>query len=353
MSEIPPEIPPVPPGMPAPAADVPAWHRPAPVLLDPVPSPRRIPLDGAMERAGFPPLVLAAAALVGALIATNVVGVLGAVVLVAGQVQDGAELDAGALMAQLVEEAGTFLTLNALGQLVGFALLGWAFARGSSSRPGLFLRWRAPEAGAVGLAVLGLIAITPVVQWLGGLTDTLPLPPWLQELENNNARIIEEALVGSGLSPLFLLAVMALTPALCEELLFRGYVHRQVERRLGPAWAVGLVGVVFGLYHLSPTKSLPLAVLGVWLGYLTWTTGSLWPAVVVHFLNNAFAVGAATYVERVHGGDLEALESAEMPLWAVGLGALGTLAVAWALRARRAHLAAAPPPPALPDPASP
>jgi membrane protease YdiL (CAAX protease family) len=194
-----------------------------------------------------------------------------------------------------------------------------------------------PTVAGVGLAVLGLVALTPVVQWLGGLTDTLPVPQWMEEMERQSAELIESALMGSGIGVPFLLLTMALTPAICEEVLFRGYVHRQVERRLGAVWAIGLVSVLFGIYHLQPTKALPLAVLGAWLGFVTWSTGSIIPAVVVHFLNNALAVGAAAYVQRRPGG-LEALESMDVPWWTVILGAAGTLVVGRALR--RSHAAA-------------
>jgi membrane protease YdiL (CAAX protease family) len=172
----------------------------------------------------------------------------------------------------------------------------------------------------------------------------------MEEMERQSAELIERALVGSGTNVPFLLATMALTPAVCEELLFRGYVHRQVERRLGPVWAVALVGVLFGLYHLQPTKALPLAVLGAWLGFVTWTSGSIVPAVVVHFLNNALAVGAGAYVQH-RGEGLEALESMEVPWWAVGAGALGTLAVGRALlRYHAASAAGTPTTPTAPPP---
>jgi membrane protease YdiL (CAAX protease family) len=257
------------------------------------------------------------------------------------EARQSGQVDAEAVMERLIADPGAFLLLNAVGQWLGFALLAVVFARGHSPRPGEYLRWRAPTPAGLGLAILGLIALTPVVQWLGGVTDTLPVPDWMAEMERQSTEMIEGALVGSGVGVPFLLATMALTPAVCEELLFRGYVHRQVERRLGPAWAIGLVSVLFGLYHLQPTKALPLAVLGAWLGYLTWTTGSIVPAVVVHFLNNALAVAAGAYIER-RGGDVEALESMSVPWWAVVAGIVGTLAAAWALRRKHAaHVALA------------
>jgi len=315
------------------------------VIVDLVPARREIALAGVLERGGFSPLTLGILALVAGMIATNVVGLVAALVAAVAEMQRSGTLDEAAVLERLTADPASFLLLNSAGQWLGFGLLTLLFARGHTRQVGDYLRWRMPTAGALGLAILGLVALTPIVQWLGGLTDTLPVPTWLEEVERQSADLIERALTGTGTSVPFLLATMALTPAVCEELLFRGYVHRQVERRLGPIWAVALVGVLFGLYHLQPTKALPLAVLGAWLGFLTWTTGSIIPAVVVHFLNNALAVGAGAYVRR-RGEGLEALDAMEVPWWAVVAGAAGTLAVGRALlrtHAARKDVAGAPP----------
>ena len=316
-----------------------------PALVDLVPTRRTMPLVGVLERGGFSPLTLGILALIAAMIATNVVGLAAALVAAVAEAQRGGEVDAEAVMERLTADPSAFLLLNAVGQWLGFGLLAYVFARGHTVRAADYLRWRMPTVGGVGLAILGLVALTPVVQWLGGVTDTLPVPQWMEEMERQSEELIENALVGAGIGVPFLLLTMALTPAVCEEVLFRGYVHRQVERRLGAWWAIGLVAVLFGLYHLQPTKALPLAVLGAWLGFVTWSTGSIIPAVVVHFLNNALAVGAGAYVQRQPGG-LEALESMEVPWWGVILGVLGTLVAGRALRrSHAAHVAAAAPVP--------
>jgi membrane protease YdiL (CAAX protease family) len=284
------------------------------------------------------------------MLAMNAVGIVGVVIAAVAEVQRSGSMDAEAVMRLLTDDARMVLLLNSAGQWLGLGLLTWLFARGHTKRAAEYLRLRAPAAAPLGLAVLGLVALTPVVQWLSGLTDTLPVPQWMEEMERQSTELIERALVGSGAGVPFLLATMALTPAVCEELLFRGYVHRQFERRLGPVWAVALVGIVFGLYHLQPTKALPLAVLGAWLGFVTWTSGSIVPAVVVHFLNNALAVGAGAYVER-RGEGIEALEAMDVPWWAVAAGALGTLVVGRALlRGHAARAAAATPSSTAPPP---
>jgi len=91
------------------------------------------------------------------------------------------------------------------------------------------------------------------------------------------------------------LLLIAVLPALCEELLFRGALMGMLRGVLGDRGRVILVAVLFGLLHLSLARLLPTAALGVVLGLLVVWTGSLWPAVLAHGLNNALAVTAAHF----------------------------------------------------------
>lgn len=118
---------------------------------------------------------------------------------------------------------------------------------------------------------------------------------------------------------MFNLIVLAITPALCEELLFRGYFQRQLERGVGVLWGIALSGVVFGLYHLRLTQVLPLSLLGVYLAYLTWRTGSLWPAIVVHFANNGLAVIVADFIRRREDIDMDVVDGLTVPWYVVVL----------------------------------
>jgi membrane protease YdiL (CAAX protease family) len=81
---------------------------------------------------------------------------------------------------------------------------------------------------------------------------------------------------------------------ICEELLFRGYIFAALSKWKG--WLVGavLTGVLFGAVHAtsSPAVDLvPLAVLGFLLCVLYRQTGSLYPCIAAHALNNSIAFG--------------------------------------------------------------
>jgi membrane protease YdiL (CAAX protease family) len=148
------------------------------------------------------------------------------------------------------------------------------------------------------------------------INKALPLPEAMRMLEQTQLELIRSVLE-SGLGVSFNLVMLAVVPGLCEELLFRGYAQRQFERATGPVAGIVLSGVLFGLYHLRLSQLLPLAVLGIYLAYLTWRTGSLWPAILVHMAHNGIAVVVAGYAQEHPSYDLETLEQAPMPWYAV------------------------------------
>lgn len=228
---------------------------------------------------------------------------------------------------------------NALGQALAFGLFAWLAARLSTRQAGAFLRLRAPDPVSLGLAALGWAALYPAVLWLGELNGRLPLPEWLQGLDEMRGDMLEALLLGGQLSTAFLFVTIALTPAICEELLFRGYLQRQVERRFGARTSIVAVGIAFGLYHLSIAQAVPLSVLGVYLCFVVWATGSVWTGVLVHLLNNGFAVVAAGVARQTPGFDPDAIGEVGGPWYvAFGLavvGSVGVLTVSRLLLARR------------------
>ena len=110
----------------------------------------------------------------------------------------------------------------------------------------------------------------------------LPVPEKLLEE-------FERLLVPEDASPGYLLLLLALLPAVVEEGFFRGIVlwglrDRSAIRR------VLVSAAVFGLYHVSFFRLLPTAYLGVLLAAVTLLSGSIYPAVLWHALNNGLAI---------------------------------------------------------------
>lgn len=323
---------------PAPLSDALAEADPD-AIVDAWPWARPAPLTGWLERNAFHPLLTAFFVFVAAFLLFQVV--VAPLVLAVGVIWDltqnggGEPPDMSVILEQLTTNGRLMMVANTVGQIVGFGLFAWVVARLHSPEVREYLRVRRPDGPAIGLAAAGWAAIYPVVLWTGQLNERIPMPDWLRQLEQQQVDLLEGLLLGGDLSTPFLFIALALTPAICEELLFRGYLQRQVERSWGAAASIVLVGVLFGLYHLRLSQAIPLSLLGIYLGFVVWATGSLWAGFVVHILNNGFAVLASAVVRSSPDMDLESLESMGVP-WYVGLiGIVLTAAVVRAMLARR------------------
>ena len=99
--------------------------------------------------------------------------------------------------------------------------------------------------------------------------------------------------VEAGSEYLIGLAILAVVVApIAEELFFRAFVFGGLVGRLGFWWAAGISSLLFMAAHLEPLRFPPLFILGLLLAWLYHRNKSLWSPMLVHFLNNALAVGA-------------------------------------------------------------
>ena len=89
---------------------------------------------------------------------------------------------------------------------------------------------------------------------------------------------------------ILMLIVMALMPAIGEEICFRGFLYGGLKNKYGVKWAVVLSAIVFGAFHMSLVKLLPTAMLGACLAYIVSVSGSIYIGMVLHFVNNAFSM---------------------------------------------------------------
>ena len=280
-------------------------------IEDPWEPTRFIPLSGSLERKRFPPWLMVLFALVFGLIFFQVIGAIATVALLLIQ---GASLDDMLDFEGLLQNhAHSLLIGNTIGQVFALAIPIWLLVFLHTTRNLSFLRFRAPNLSALGLSVVGLAALMPISWWLGSINENLPLPEWLEQLEASQIDLIEQVFL-QDLGLVFLLLTMAVTPAICEEIVFRGYIQRQLERSMGVIGGIVITGIIFGFFHLRLTQALPLAAIGIYLAYLTWRTGSIWPAIVVHFANNAFTICLGKYYASNVDLDIKSLETMEMPM---------------------------------------
>lgn len=95
---------------------------------------------------------------------------------------------------------------------------------------------------------------------------------------------------GSAREFALLLLVAALIPGICEEIAFRGLVHTGLRRSFGTNHAIIWGGAMFALLHLNPWNFIGLWSFGSLLGYLRERTGSIYPGIVAHVVNNSLAL---------------------------------------------------------------
>ncbi len=109
--------------------------------------------------------------------------------------------------------------------------------------------------------------------------------------EDAAAQLIEQFLYMPGPIDLFqTIVVVALIPAVGEELLFRGVVQPMLSEKRGVHFGVWLSAFIFSFIHFQFFGFFPRFILGVMLGYLAVWSGSLWYSIVAHFANNSLAV---------------------------------------------------------------
>ncbi len=97
---------------------------------------------------------------------------------------------------------------------------------------------------------------------------------------------------------LAVLLVVAVAPAVCEEMLFRGVILHSLQARYRVPSAIAVTAILFGLYHMSVIKFIPTGLLGLLFCIVAWKTGSIYPAMLMHFINNAISVIISCYPEQ-------------------------------------------------------
>jgi sodium transport system permease protein len=131
----------------------------------------------------------------------------------------------------------------------------------------------------IAAAVLGLTA------WMFASGILLRIAPPPESLVRALERMIRLTDEGAPLWVIWL--VVAVTPAICEEALFRGFILNGL-RPMGAVPAIGISALLFGIAHASIYRLLPTFFLGLVFGLVVWRTGSLLCSMVAHALNNGF-----------------------------------------------------------------
>jgi len=166
---------------------------------------------------------------------------------------------------------------------VGLGGLTLLYARGTGQRLTAVLRFRRPPwsalAGGIAIGLSAWLTVGLIASWIA------PAP---KEIVDQLRRVIAPPSADRSLA--LTLFLTALSPAICEEALFRGPILLGLRERLRPAGAAIVTGIFFGLYHGDVWRLLPTGLLGALLSMIALAGDSIIPAMAAHFINNAMLV---------------------------------------------------------------
>ncbi len=235
--------------------------------LEPAPSPAAGPPPGSTEPAWGAGRVFAG------------IGVLLLALILEVGVIAAFDPDLESLAAKLVLQAALGATLVAVAFFIASPGRGLA-------TPGA-LGLRRPLRPAIGPALIAYVGY-----FLCAIVIALLLQPEQEDVTRELG--VDEGTLGAIAAGILIIVVAPLT----EEVFFRGFMFTGMRRSLPFLAAAAIPSVIWGLFHYTGPDSwgvvVQLAIFGLWLSWLYERTGSIWPTIAVHAVNNAIAFAILT-----------------------------------------------------------
>lgn len=232
---------------------------------------------------------------------------------------------------QVVQSIGLFI--------VPPFILAWLFY--GNTDESLFLD-KKPSRISYLLVVVMVFFTLPLINFIGEWNNQMQFPEWLSGLEEwmknaeeRAAELTEAFLKVESIGGLmFNLFMIALLPAIGEELLFRGVIQRIFTRwTRNHHWGIWIAAILFSALHIQFYGFVPRMLLGVLFGYLLVWSGSMWLPVIAHFFNNAFAVVAMYLVDKnVLNPQVEEIGSTSESYYAAALSLLLVLILLYMIK---------------------
>jgi membrane protease YdiL (CAAX protease family) len=201
-----------------------------------------------------------------------------------------------------LHSAGTIKLVQAVDSILLFGIPSYFYSRLTfKERPLYHLGFRPAVRWLFYLlAVLLLATAFPFEGWLGILNRRLPLPHWMIQLEKDNDSQVTTLLKVTGPFDVFVnLLVVAVIPAIFEEMCFRGALQKIMIQLCRSPWAgIIVTAILFSAFHMQFQGFFPRMFLGILLGAAYWYSGSLWTCILAHCFFNGIQVVAATYYPK-------------------------------------------------------
>lgn len=248
----------------------------------------------------FPPylqILTFALFVITSLILVILIGVLIALPFFGGNILDIADMQGNYNDPAVISMMKYFQVISQIGLFLIPPIV-FAFLVNRDIRGYLYLK-KLPFGIAIIIGTAALVASTPIVGWLAEINNKLNLPDswsglenWMQESEASARELTEAFMNNTSIGSFVInLLMIAIIPAVGEELFFRGVVLRLFrEWTKNVHVAVLISAILFSAFHMQFYGFLPRLFLGMFLGYLFVWSGNLWIPVIIHFINNGFAV---------------------------------------------------------------
>lgn len=203
--------------------------------------------------------------------------------------------------------------LSSIGTFV-FPPIIWAYRRGNVAD--LLALSKGISSSEIINGILLMVVAIPALNALVYFFETIDYPSvfnfWLELSERNN-RLVEQFIDMKSYSDLAInLWVMAVLPAVGEELLFRGVIQPTLMKKVPVHAAIWITALLFGAMHQNLINLVPLTLLGGMIGYLRVWSGSLWLPILAHYANNSLLL-VFTFIMQQNGISEESVNEVGTP----------------------------------------
>ena len=249
-----------------------------------------------VERNGFAHWAVALFWFIAAFFLFQVIGGIISVVLLFPEIMNTVQ-NGGDVQEILSNNLDTVFIGNSLGQLfiIGMASYFVAKLHAIPEQHLSFLRLQKTSntlqvTAITAVLVFAFMPLNGFLGWLNylafdALVGVFPGLNWFVETQDSMAQMIK-GFISSENAIILAFIHIGIVPSIFEEVMFRGYIQRALEKSWGIIAAIIVSGFLFGAYHIQPSNFIPLSMLGILFAYITYISNSLIPAMVAHLLNN-------------------------------------------------------------------
>lgn len=190
----------------------------------------------------------------------------------------------------------------------------------------------APKGIQILIALFAMYGVLPLAGLLGEWNETWPISQSARDIQAAAEKLLVVMLRMPTIKDLVVnLLLVAIIPAIGEELFFRGVLQRLVIKSTGKVWlGVFITSIIFSLIHMEALGFMPRVLLGFGLGAIYVISGNLWLSIFAHILNNGSQVVMLYLFQHGMIKD-DPMKDTPLAWYYVALSIPVTIALFWAL----------------------